>query len=212
MRRVALIDDHEIVGIAVERAVAQSGLDYLGVVPTVDALFEQLPTTEMAVLDLRLTDGSSPATNVHRLVDRGISVLVLTSGENPALVAVAARMPVVGIVRKSVRMDILVDALRAAAEGEPFMSTELASAIDTDPALPSARLSAQEQKVLALFARGVKAQVVASRLGIAVPTVNDYVRRIRAKYAEIGRPAHTKVDLYIRAVEDGILPAPGPEQ
>lgn len=212
MRRVALIDDHEIVGIAVERAVAQSGLDYLGVVPTVDALFEQLPTTEMAVLDLRLTDGSSPATNVHRLVDRGISVLVLTSGENPALVAVAARMPVVGIVRKSVRMDILVDALRAAAEGEPFMSTELASAIDTDPALSSARLSAQEQKVLALFARGVKAQVVASRLGIAVPTVNDYVRRIRAKYAEIGRPAHTKVDLYIRAVEDGILPAPGPEQ
>lgn len=212
MRRVALIDDHEIVGIAVESAVSQSGLEYLGVVPTVDALFDQYPATEVAVLDLRLMDGSSPATNVHRLVERGIAVLVLTSGENPALVAVAARMPVVGIVRKSVRLDILVDALRAAAAGEPFMSTELASAIDTDPALATARLSAQEQRVLALFARGVKAQVVASRLGIAVPTVNDYVRRIRVKYAEIGRPAHTKVDLYIRAVEDGILPAPGPDQ
>lgn len=208
MRRVALIDDHEIVGIAVESAVAQSGLEYLGVVPTVDALFARFPDTEVAVLDLRLADGSSPATNVHRLVENGISVLVLTSGESPALVAAAARLPVLGIVRKSVRLDVLGEALRAAAAGELFMSTELASAIDTDPELASARLSAQEQRVLALFARGVKAQTVASRLGIAVTTVNDYVRRIRSKYEDIGRPAHTKVDLYIRAVEDGILPAP----
>lgn len=212
MRRVALIDDHEIVGIAVENAARLCDLDYLGVVPTVDALLAEHPDTEVAVLDLRLTDGSSPATNIHRLAERGITVLVLTSGESPALVTVAARMSVVGIVRKSVRLEVLAEALRAAATGEPFMSAELASAIDTDPALESARLSAQEQRVLALFARGVKAQSVASRLGIAVPTVNDYVRRIRGKYAEMGRPAHTKVDLYIRAVEDGILPAPGIEQ
>ena len=29
------------------------------------------------------------------------------------------------------------------------------------------------------------------------------------KYADAGRPANTKTDLYIRAVEDGILPTPG---
>jgi hypothetical protein len=34
------------------------------------------------------------------------------------------------------------------------------------------------------------------------------VRRIRQKYARAGRPAHTKIDLYKRAVEDGILPSP----
>jgi hypothetical protein len=41
--------------------------------------------------------------------------------------------------------------------------------------------------------------------------VDDYVRRIRAKYAKIGRHAPSKVDLYKRAVEDGFLPPPGNE-
>ncbi len=39
-------------------------------------------------------------------------------------------------------------------------------------------------------------------------TVNDYLLRIRAKYAQQGREALTKVDLYKRAVEDGVLPPP----
>ena len=49
---------------------------------------------------------------------------------------------------------------------------------------------------------------VCEQAGIAVSTIEDYVRRIRAKYARAGRPAVTKVDLYKRAVEDGFLPAP----
>jgi len=35
--------------------------------------------------------------------------------------------------------------------------------------------------------------------------VNDHIRRIRAKYAAAGRPAPTKVDLFKRAVEDGLV-------
>ncbi len=62
--------------------------------------------------------------------------------------------------------------------------------------------------MLALFADGNTAQTVRRRGGIAVSTIEDYVRRIRAKYARAGRPAVTKVDLYKRAVEDGFLPAP----
>jgi two-component system, NarL family, response regulator DevR len=34
------------------------------------------------------------------------------------------------------------------------------------------------------------------------------VRRIRSKYARIGRNADTKIDLYKRAIEDGFLPLP----
>ncbi|MFJ7624450.1 DNA-binding response regulator, partial [Rhodococcus erythropolis] len=42
----------------------------------------------------------------------------------------------------------------------------------------------------------------------APQTVNDYLQRIRQKYAAAGRPAPTKTDLYKRAVEDGVLPIP----
>ena len=43
------------------------------------------------------------------------------------------------------------------------------------------------------------------QLYISRETVLDHVRRIRAKYAAMDRPARTKVDLYRRAVEDGII-------
>ena len=88
------------------------------------------------------------------------------------------------------------------------MSAEWAAAIDSDPTLDDAKLSGQEQRVLTLFSAGLKAQAVASAMNIAVPTVEDYIRRIRSKYGEIGRPAYTKVDLYKRAIEDGFLPLP----
>jgi DNA-binding NarL/FixJ family response regulator len=167
-----------------------------------------MPQPELVVLDLRLADGSSPIGNVERLVAAGARVVAFTSGENPYMVRLAARAPVLGIVRKSAPIATLVDTLLRGAVGEPVMSTELASAMESDPDLNRAGLSRQEQQVLTLFATGVKAVAVASAVGIAESTVEDYVRRIRVKYARIGRPAHTKIDLYKRAIEDGFLPLP----
>jgi two-component system, NarL family, response regulator DevR len=133
---------------------------------------------------------------------------VFTSGESPYLVRSVSKSPIAGLIRKSESLPALVEAIRRVAAGEDSMSADWAAAIDGDPILASAGLSPQEQTVLSLFARGLKAQAVGAQMGIAVGTVDDYVRRIRAKYVRAGRPAHTKVDLYKRAVEDGILPAP----
>jgi DNA-binding CsgD family transcriptional regulator len=67
------------------------------------------------------------------------------------------------------------------------------------------RLSRCEQQVLALYAAGAKAQTVATRLGVSGDTVNTYVRRVRQKYDRAGRPAASRIDLYRRAVEDGLV-------
>ncbi|HEX4443150.1 MAG TPA: response regulator transcription factor [Galbitalea sp.] len=206
---VALVDDHEIVGVALRATIAElPGLEYAGTVATVDELLAREPKPHLVLLDLRLADGSSPVRNVELLTDAGIRVLGYTSGESPFLVRAAAGTAMLGIIRKSESVATLSDALQKAAHNEPVVSADWASALDTDPALKSAGLSAQEQRVLTLFAGGVKAQVVASEVGIALGTVDDYVRRIRAKYERIQRPAHTKIDLYKRAVEDGFLPLP----
>jgi len=209
MKRVALVDDHEIVSVAVQNAVAQlDDLDFVGSATTVPALLDTYPDVDVAILDLRLADGSSPVANVRRLDAAGIRTLVFTSGESPYLLRSVAKTSVLGILRKSAPITELVEALRRVAAGEAEMSVEWAAAIDTDPELPSARLSLQEQQVLELLARGYKSQAVGYELGIATSTVDDYVRRIRAKYQRAGRPAHNKIDLYRRAVEDGILPPP----
>ena len=47
---------------------------------------------------------------------------------------------------------------------------------------------------------------MALELGISRETVLDHIRRIRAKYAKVERPAPTKVELYQRAIEDGVIP------
>jgi len=73
------------------------------------------------------------------------------------------------------------------------------------PATGRPHLTARELEVLGLYASGEKADRVARLLGISRETVLDHVRRIRQKYAAVHRPAYTKVDLYRRAVEDGVL-------
>ena len=209
MTRVVLIDDHELVALAVQEAVARNeGVVFLGSAPTVPDLLATHPAFEVAILDLRLADGSSPVANVERLDALGARVLVLTSAESPYLVRSVSKAPIAGLLRKSEPVAALAEAIRRVAAGEDSMSADWAAAIDGDPQLADAGLSPQEQAVLGLFARGLKAQAVAAQMHIAVGTVDDYVRRIRAKYVRAGRPAATKVDLYKRAVEDGILPAP----
>lgn len=210
--RVALVDDHAIVEVALRAALADiTSVEFQGVSPTVHDLLVEHADAELVVLDLRLADGSSPISNVSALREHGMRVIAYTSGEDPYLVRLVARTEVLGIVRKSAPVDVLLETIRAAADGQALMSTEWAAAIDADPELPDARLSAQEESVLAMFATGLKTQSVASALGIAVGTVEDYVRRIRSKYARVGRAAPTKIDLYKRAIEDGFLPIPGRE-
>jgi DNA-binding CsgD family transcriptional regulator len=46
---------------------------------------------------------------------------------------------------------------------------------------------------------------VATALFVSRDTVLDHIRRIRSKYAAVDRPAATKVDLFRRAVEDGLV-------
>jgi hypothetical protein len=48
----------------------------------------------------------------------------------------------------------------------------------------------------------------ARSLGMDQETFKTHLRRIRVKYRAVGRPAPTRRDLYVRAVEDGPLPPP----
>lgn len=209
-RRIALVDDHHIVSVAFAALLSgQPGLEYVGSAETVDDVLRDHADIDLVVLDVRLMDGSSPVNNVARLSAAGVKALAFTSGEDRYLVRLIAKTDVLGIVRKSESPETILDAVRAAANNEPVVSAEWASAVDSDPEFDRARLSPQEQKVLTMFADGAKAQVVAYEVGITAATVEDYVKRIRAKYVRAGRPAPTKIDLYKRALEDGFLPMPG---
>ena len=142
------------------------------------------------------------------LAARGAEVVVLTSAENPFLVREVSRSGVLAIVRKSAPSHEILEVIARVARGEPAATTEWAVALDSDPELRAAPLTAREREVLALYATGLGAKAVAARLHVSENTVADHLRRIRSVYAQLSRPASTKVELYQRGIEDGFLPPP----
>jgi two-component system, NarL family, nitrate/nitrite response regulator NarL len=73
--------------------------------------------------------------------------------------------------------------------------------------LNAPRLSEQERTAMLWWLASVSKASVARRMGISAHTVDMYIRRARAKYALVGRPAPTKADLLLRAIEDGFFTA-----
>jgi RNA polymerase sigma-70 factor (ECF subfamily) len=79
-----------------------------------------------------------------------------------------------------------------------------------DDEADSSTLSVREREVVRLYASGETLARVARQLGLQETTVEQYLARARLKYLKAGRPAHTRIALYKRAVEDGILSGPAP--
>ena len=209
-QRVAIVDDHELVAMAVRGLIdSTTELVFARHERTVGELIRRMRDAELVVLDLSLRDGSTPEANVSALRAWGAQVLVLTSAENPYLVREASRTEALGVVRKSAPSGVLLDAMLVAVRGEHVPSTEWASALDTDPLFQAAPLTARERQVLGLYASGMGAREAAAALFVSENTINDHLRRIRSIYQQLGRPAATKVELYQRGIEDGYLPAPG---
>jgi DNA-binding NarL/FixJ family response regulator len=67
------------------------------------------------------------------------------------------------------------------------------------------RLSPGEEEALRLYAAGFSTSEVAERMNVQYETAKTYLRRVREKYAKVGRPASKKAELIRRAAEDGYL-------
>lgn len=211
--KVIAIDDHEVSlrGLA-GMIESTDDIELIGVFANMASVLktvEQHDDIDLAILDLRFPDGAKPEENVKALQKITPNVLVFSSLESPYLVRKALQAGVLGIISKTDSAENIIDAIRKAATGTTVATAEWASFIDSDPNLDHVELSERQRAVLELYASGEPAKRVARLTGLSQETVNDYLGRIRLKYANAGRPAQTKVDLYRRAQEDGFLPGPG---
>lgn len=208
--RVALVEDHAVVGIGVNTMLAPAGdMSFLGTYPTTANLIvdlEGFPFPDVVLLDLRLPDGSDPADNVNALHSRGAAVIVYTSGDDSFLLRRACEAGVLGVVRKDEEPQVLIDTIRAATRGELTPSMDWAAVLDADSTFVIRSLNKTEQDILALYASGATADFVARRVGLAKNTVNKYLGAIRKKFIAQGVPASSRVDLLVRAQAEGLIP------
>ena len=206
--RVAIVDDHDAVRFGLKGACEEAGLTFCGGAGTVAELLEKRHplNCDVVVLDLSLADGSTVENNVRAIIEAGAQVLVFSIADKAALVSAALRAGAAGVVKKSQSMAELIGNIQLVANGVYVNSPEAAAAIDADFNFKAqANLSPRERQVLALYASGFALKQVAFELGVGYSTVKEHIDRVRSKYSSIGRPAGTKTELYLRAVEDGLI-------
>ncbi|MEO3928839.1 response regulator transcription factor [Micromonosporaceae bacterium B7E4] len=187
--RVAVVDDHPI---------ARHGLcsllepiPDLAVVASVGGP-DELPRdqggeldVDLVILDLYL-DGRRPALEEISALSEQRPVLVISASREPADVVAAMQSGASGYVTKHAERDAYLAAIRTVAEGEFYLSSQLAdliqAAVDAGQVTRDRpALSAREQETLSYIARGFTHRQAATRMGVSTTTVNTYVARIRTK-------------------------------
>lgn len=204
--RVVAIDDHPVMLLGMKEAARESGaaLAFVETARSVAELRSDAQDADVALLDLRLDDGSRPKDNVEALIARGLTVLVYTDGAHLSWMSDAIMAGALGIVLKSQPVGRLVEAVSTVHAGEPFLSVELAEVLHTSASLRP-QLTQREIQVLTLLFHGLVTKQVARRLDLQESTVKEHLKRIRNKYAALGRSVTTRVELVQRAVEDGYV-------
>jgi two-component system response regulator DevR len=188
--RLLLVDDHEIVRRGLRELLeANSDLSVTHQAGTLDsALALDLSDVDVAVLDVRLPDGSGvDLCRSLREKYPHLNCLMLTSfADNEALNA-SVLAGAQGYVLKNVRGDDLVNSIRRVALGEMLLTNEqierarerLRRQITEDLRLES--LSAQERRILELLSEGLSNREIGEVMFLAEKTVKNYVSNLLAK-------------------------------
>ncbi len=206
--RLALVDDHRMLLSALTEWIGNAADDIhtVAAVPTWPELLAHAEfPVDVVLLDLDLKDNTPISLKIATLNAMGVRTVLMSTYSEPNVVREALAAGALGYLVKSEEAGMIVEAIRAAAEGESFISAELDLALNANDVGGSPRLSAQERRVMALYGGGEPVKAVAYHLGISEETAKSYLKRIREKYRVAGFDVGTKVALRKRAIQDGIL-------
>lgn len=211
--RVAIIDDHEAIRAGMAAVLGgEKDVDLVADTATVDEFLEgDVDDVDVVLLDLNLGDGSDPKDNAETLRAEGFRVLVYSIADNVRLLRRALAGGADGACRKAEPVAETVAAIKAVHSGQQVISQEILQAIEGDTTYVAAALGPREREVLSLYAAGLEIPEIGRTLYITENSVKEYLKRIRAKYTQVSRPAASKLDLFRRAVEDGIVPPVEPQ-
>jgi DNA-binding NarL/FixJ family response regulator len=198
--RVMLVDDHEVVRAGI-RALIQSTDDIVvtaeaaSVREAIDEADRSRP--DVVVMDVRLADGSGiEATREIRARHPKTRVVMLTSFADDEALFASIMAGASGYVLKQVKGNELLRAIRLVGKGESLLDPAVTNAVLErlrkgkhllkDEKL--ARLSPQEERILALVSEGKTNREIGEELRLAEKTVKNYVSSILSKL-EVARRA-----------------------
>ncbi len=192
MTRIVLVDDHALIRAGV-RAELEEDFTIAGeagdVADAVDLIARERP--DVVVCDVHLPSGTA-ADVITGCVSRGVTTVFLALSVSDAAEDVIAviRAGARGYITKATEGPQLIDAVRRVASGDAVFSPRLAGfvldAFSADLPVPEIdpeidQLTAREQEVMRLLARGYLYKEIARRLTISIKTVESHASAVLRK-------------------------------
>jgi two-component system response regulator NreC len=139
---------------------------------------------DVLLLDLHMPGGPSlQSIPAMREASPGTRIVVLTMQNSAGFVREALRAGALGYVTKEAADNELVEAVRLAANDEPYLHPKLGARLATEPAQdsPPDDLSEREVEVLRLIALGHTNVEIGAQLFLSVRTVESHRAHIQQK-------------------------------
>ncbi|EJS48546.1 TPA: response regulator transcription factor [Bacillus thuringiensis] len=212
--KVLLVDDHTVVlkGLAFFLST-QEDLELVGEANNGKEALVKVGETnpDVILMDLYMPEMDGvEATAYIKKEYPNVKVIVLTSFSDQAHVLPALRAGASGYILKDVEPDQLVEAIRSAYKGNIQLHPDIANALlsqtlpveekEEEHSIQVDVLTARENEVLQLLAKGMSNKEIASVLVITEKTVKAHVSSILSK---LNLSDRTQAALY--AVKNGIL-------
>ena len=201
MIRVLLVDDHPMIGAALEMLLRGSDYELLGRARSVAEAGRQLSglKPDLVLLDVNLPDGSGLDVlgKVNRMRARP-RVILLTAGMDEAQLLSAADLNPQGMVLKTSDPSLLTECMDAVVAGKRWIDPEIADRTrraqeraDSAPAL-----TRREHELIELVRQGLRNRDIATELGVTEGTVKVYLHAIFDKLQ-----VENRTELALRAAE-----------
>jgi two-component system response regulator DesR len=207
--RLAVVDDHPAIALAIAAAVREDTGDppiaLAGSARTLEAglalvraIGPEAPT--VVLCDLQLETGIDGFEVVAAARAAGCRAIVLTSFDRASLMRAAFERGAAGFLDKGADVDEILRAVRVVAAGGTAFSATALDAARSAPRAPSDR----EIAVLRALAGGASSDEIGAGLGISTRTVESHLRRMFDRYGVVSR-----TELAVLALREGWVEVAG---
>jgi len=207
MIRIVLADDHQILLAGLKRLIESKG--DMEVVATATDATSAIEATrshrpDVLVLDISMPGGGLEVARRVREMELPTKIVILTMYAEDRYVMEAVRLGAAGYVLKRAADKELIDAIRAVAAGDAYLTPAavrlLLATQQNENGRAEPALSPREREVLRFTARGFSNLEIAERLFVSPKTVDTYRSRIMAKL-----DLHRRSELVEYALGHGLL-------
>ena len=201
MTKVLLVDDHPMIGAALDMLLRDTDYELLGRARTAaeatTSLNRQKP--DLLLLDVHLPDGSG--LDVLQRLSRARKrpkVILVTAGMDDAQLLAASDLEPEGIVLKTSDPSLLLKCMDAVEAGQRWVDPEIAERTRQaeERAASAPPLTRRERELIDLVRQGLRNRDIAAELGVTEGTVKVYLHAIFDKLK-----VENRTELALRAAD-----------